>query len=76
MLSVGPNAEQSLSPLQENALGVIETLQKDISQSDANSVLLSHIFNQLLTFASYACQPPAFGNLQIQTQNKLTVGLK
>ncbi|XP_054718862.1 protein MON2 homolog [Uloborus diversus] len=60
--------EVLLTHLQESLLQAMHLLLKEALYENANLVsLLPAIINQLLMFASYACNPPPYGQLRART---------
>ncbi|CAN7938580.1 unnamed protein product [Ixodes hexagonus] len=61
-------AEVVLTALQESVLGAMDTLHKEALAGAENlQAMVPAIFGQLLSFACYACQAPAYGKLQARS---------
>nr|XP_006825120.1 PREDICTED: protein MON2 homolog [Saccoglossus kowalevskii] len=62
--------ECEITSLQESTLQAIDVVQKAIKDGPENmKSMYPAIFNQLLTFVSFACQPPNYGKLETKTIN-------
>ncbi|XP_075525556.1 mon2 homolog, regulator of endosome-to-Golgi trafficking isoform X1 [Dermacentor variabilis] len=61
-------AEVVLTTLQESILSAMDTLHKEALAGPENlQAMVPSIFGQLLSFACYACQAPAYGKLQMRS---------
>ncbi|KAL1441053.1 hypothetical protein MTO96_008804 [Rhipicephalus appendiculatus] len=61
-------AEVVLTTLQESILSAMDTLHKEaLAGADNLQAMVPSIFGQLLSFACYACQAPAYGKLQLRS---------
>ncbi|KAL3199495.1 hypothetical protein MRX96_043889 [Rhipicephalus microplus] len=61
-------AEVVLTTLQESILNAMDTLHKEaLAGPDNLQAMVPSIFGQLLSFACYACQAPAYGKLQMRS---------
>ncbi|XP_077547344.1 mon2 homolog, regulator of endosome-to-Golgi trafficking isoform X2 [Haemaphysalis longicornis] len=60
-------AEVVLTTLQESVLNAMDSLHKEaLTGADSLQAMVPSIFGQLLSFACYACQAPAYGKLQVR----------
>uniref|UniRef100_A0A6B0VF32 Protein MON2 homolog n=1 Tax=Ixodes ricinus TaxID=34613 RepID=A0A6B0VF32_IXORI len=61
-------AEVVLTALQESVLAAMDTLHREALAGTENlQAMVPAIFGQLLSFACYACQAPAYGKLQARS---------
>lgn len=60
----------TLTPLHDGILHSIELLQKEATTR--NSKMIPDIFQQLLIFGKFTCNPPNFSKFELKYQNRLT----
>ncbi|XP_078594586.1 protein MON2 homolog isoform X1 [Branchiostoma floridae x Branchiostoma japonicum] len=62
--------DSNLSPLQDSVLRAVEGLQKVISVGpELMQAMYPAVFDLLLTFVQYSCQPPKYGTLETRSTN-------
>ncbi|XP_078678105.1 protein MON2 homolog isoform X1 [Branchiostoma floridae x Branchiostoma belcheri] len=62
--------DSNLSPLQDSVLRAVEGLQKAISVGpELMQAMYPAVFDLLLTFVQYSCQPPKYGTLETRSTN-------
>ncbi|CAH1264447.1 MON2 [Branchiostoma lanceolatum] len=62
--------DSNLSPLQDSVLRAVEGLQKAISVGpELMQAMYPAVFDLLLTFVQYSCQPPKYGSLETRSTN-------
>ncbi|XP_071961451.1 protein MON2 homolog isoform X3 [Antedon mediterranea] len=62
--------EAELTGLQEAALNAITCVSKAIGTSETMQAMHPAVFDQLLTFVTYACQAPSFGQIETRVMSK------